>query len=618
MTFETLTTAGRRLAALALAGLILAAWPAAAEPEGTFRTASLVPGDLEDPEAVLPNVLGREDVERYRRIFDLQEDGKWREADRLIKELDDRLLMGHVLAQRYLHPTKYRSRYKELKAWLDAYHDHPQAKRLYKLALKRRPKNWKYPHRPSKGYLSGSGHAVERAKSAIPRPPGKARTKAQRREARAILRKLRHFARRGWTKAIKNLVKDKRTQRLLTTVEYDKARAQLAKGYFVDGRDEWALKWSVPAAKRSGTWVPEANWTAGLASWRLGRFDDAARYFEAAAEAPGLGAWMESAAAFWAARSHLVNRSPEKVNRWLTRAADHPRTFYGLLARRLLGLPMPFEWTSPPLDRDAVARLTKVPAAKRALALAQVEESHLAERELRTVVAGLDRESQTAALGLAVRSGMASLAMRLDGLLHTRGDGFDAAAYPLPTWEPAGGFRVDKAVIFALIRQESNFNPKAKSYRGARGLMQLMPATASFVAKDRRYRRSKRRELHEPETNLTLGQKFVEMLLAEPRVGGDLFHLAAAWNGGPGNLNKWLRHTRRHQDDPLLFIECIPLRETRIFIERVLTNLWIYRHRLGQPTPSLDAIAAGESPIYTALDQPTIVMAEVPSGEDRR
>src|SRR3546814_2699478 len=55
-------------------------------------------------------------------------------------------------------------------------------------------------------------------------------------------------------------------------------------------------------------------------------------------------------------------------------------------------------------------------------------------------------------------------------------------------------------------------------------------------------------------------------------------------------------------DDPLLFIESIPARETRVYVERVLTNLWIYRHRLGQPTPGLDAVAAGEWPRYTALD----------------
>ena len=104
------------------------------------------------------------------------------------------------------------------------------------------------------------------------------------------------------------------------------------------------------------------------------------------------------------------------------------------------------------------------------------------------------------------------------------------------------------------------------------------------------------------------------MLLANHKIDGNLFLLATAWNGGPGNLNKWRRETK-HLDDPLFFIESLPSRETRIFIERVLTNLWVYRHRLGQPTPSLEAIAAGEWPVYTALDKATTEVAQ--DGKDR-
>ncbi|HEY9163323.1 MAG TPA: lytic transglycosylase domain-containing protein, partial [Magnetovibrio sp.] len=97
-----------------------------------------------------------------------------------------------------------------------------------------------------------------------------------------------------------------------------------------------------------------------------------------------------------------------------------------------------------------------------------------------------------------------------------------------------------------------------------------------------------------------LGQRYISMLLGDDKIGGDLFLMAAAWNGGPGNLNKW----RRNIDDlgdPLFFIESLPSYETRAFIERVLTNFWIYRNRLGQPTPSLDAVASGVWPSYHAL-----------------
>ena len=220
-----------------------------------------------------------------------------------------------------------------------------------------------------------------------------------------------------------------------------------------------------------------------------------------------------------------------------------------------------------------------------------------------------DKNLAQGILAFASRTAMPALAVRLDKMMFPNGGGFDGAAYPIPPWQPKKGFRVDRALIYALIRQESGFNPRAKSWAGARGLMQLMPRTASFVARDRRLRWGKRRTLFKPEYNLELGQKYIEILLKEKQINGDLFMLAAAWNGGPGNLSKW-RRTTNHMNDPLFFIESIPSRETRIFIERVLTNLWIYRNRLGQPTPSMDAIAAGKWPVYTALGQGPIQVAK--------
>jgi len=106
----------------------------------------------------LPAILSAADVSRYRVIFRLQKEGERKTADKIIRSLEDRILMGHVLAQRYLHPKKYRSKYTELKDWIDKYADHPEASRVYRLALKRRPKNWKLPKEPSGIALGGSGH----------------------------------------------------------------------------------------------------------------------------------------------------------------------------------------------------------------------------------------------------------------------------------------------------------------------------------------------------------------------------------------------------------------------------------------------------------------------------
>jgi soluble lytic murein transglycosylase-like protein len=246
----------------------------------------------------------------------------------------------------------------------------------------------------------------------------------------------------------------------------------------------------------------------------------------------------------------------------------------------------------------------RIDTGRRAFALIQIGELRRAELELRPIVY---RDNPTLAEGivaLAERIGIPGLAVRVALYVKNPETGesvFPGALYPIPVWKPRGGFRIDPALVYAFMRQESGFNANARSRAGARGLMQLMPATARFIA-DPADRRDLMTRLYEPSLNLTLGQKYLIHLLNHETVQGDLFRLAAAYNGGPGNLAKWEKRSAQ-MDDPLLFIESIPARETREFIERVLCNLWIYRIRMGQDAPSLDALAAGERPLYTAFDK---------------
>lgn len=569
-----------------------------------YDTVSLAPRDVINS-VQFPKVLSDADAELYRQIFRIQEAGEWKQADRLIKKLEDKILLGQVLAQRYLHPTKYRSRYKELKAWMDEYNDHPDAPRLYKLALRRKPNNWRSPKSPAtirNAPLAGRSEAA-------PGVPSKRLSTNNRSKVRDAKRQIRRALRRGHTLAAKRILLAPQTKKLFSNAEYDEYSAKLGQAYFSAGRDEWALKWVGAAAARSGKYIPQAHWTAGLASWRLGEKKIAADHFAKAAQLSRDDDWFHAAAAFWAGRAYLVTQQPEKVNGFLREAAKNGRTFYGLLSRRVLGEDLGLSWRLPVLDQSLVEQLMDRPRGYRAMALLQVGEERRAERELRNLALGATQEIARGVLGLAARGNMASLAVRLDAKLFPNGGGFDGAAYPIPVWTPGEGFRVDRALIYALIRQESKFNPKAKSWAGARGLMQLMPRTASFVAQDRRLHRGQKTKLYQPEVNLNLGQKYIEMLLEDKKIAGDLFLLAAAWNGGPGNLNKWRKSTN-YMNDPLFFIESIPSRETRVFIERVLSNLWIYRDRLGQEKPSLDAIATGKWPLYTPLGQASQEVAE--------
>lgn len=361
------------------------------------------------------------------------------------------------------------------------------------------------------------------------------------------------------------------------------------------------------APSRSIARSADAAWAAGLAAWRAADYSSAARAFEDVASS-GRSDWFIAGGAFWAARAHLFDRQPEQVARWLSVAAEAPQTFYGLLARRILGLPMPFQWELSDADHAALAGVRGSADGQSALALIESGQYDRAERLLRTLAASGRPDLAHGAMIVAESGGMADLAFRLQRFLVSYGIEFHRAAYPIPRWRPEGGFSTDRALVYALMRQESNFNPAAVSRAGARGVMQLMPATARFVARSSGFPGGAA-HFKRPEVNIALGERYLEMLLADDSVGPDLFLLTAAWNGGPANVERWRRESQVY-DDPLLFIETIPFGETRAFIEHVLANLWIYRHRLGIASPSLDSLAAGQWPTWDVPYQSVVEIAE--------
>ena len=100
-----------------------------------------------------------------------------------------------------------------------------------------------------------------------------------------------------------------------------------------------------------------------------------------------------------------------------------------------------------------------------------------------------------------------------------------------------------------------------------------------------------------PEINLDVGQEYIEYLLKLKSVNNNLIYLTAAYNGGPGNLQKW-QNNINYLDDPLFFMESIPSRETRWFIEKILTKYWIYQNKNQKEMTSLKMLANGKDPLY--------------------
>ena len=578
---------------------VLAVVPAMATHDGDdeVHMASVPPGsDKIGHETNLPKVLSAADIERYREIFALQEDGDLHAAAHLVKELENTVLLGHVQAQKYLHPTAHRSSYMELKLWLDDYADHPQARRIYRLAMRRKPADYKAPHKPIQAMRATvtEEDKVESGDYLSPRQ----RTRSQRRSLINLLTHIRNHIRRGELSHARDHVDGPKLNRIADEVEIDIIRAEVAHAFFIRGKDKAALAMAEQSAGRSGGLAPLGYWTAGLAAYRQGDLETARRHFEGLALASRGADSLIAGGAYWAARLNLMNRRPERVSRHLKIAADFSRTFYGLLANRALGRDVVFAWEPPTLTERDVDVVLRIPEVVRTIALAEVGQTGFAEMEMRRLSPETSPALAKAMLALATRIGLPASQLRVaTALAASDGRRHDGGLYPVPLWVPDSGYIVDRAVLFALMRQESAFNERAKSHAGARGLMQLMPRTASFIANDSRIHKSRREFLYQPEFNIELGQQYVLHLLAAEGIANDLLLAVAAYNGGPGNLRKWLRRTEfRH--DPLLFKEALPARETRKFIDHVFTNLWIYRARLGQRAPSLDALAGGAWPAY--------------------
>jgi len=549
--------------------------------------------------------LTDKDKKQYQEILALQRVNDFKTADKKIKKLKNKILVGHVLAQRYLDSAQYISTYSELENWLTQYDDHPQARRVYDLMMRKKPSDvTEAVKRPSNkkilsGKLGTSNAQVYKYKSTI------SRTSAQYNQAKSLQRKISRLVKNYEPTKASALLTDSDASAFLDQAEYDQYRAIIASGYMYAGKDGEAKSYSKAAWNRSGQDAPLAGWVYGLSLWKEQNYGPAATAFESAATSKYASGWMRSAAAYWAARSYKKVNDKAQATRFLKAAADYKHTFYGIIAKRALDVSLDYNWQMPSFDKEAKAVIQETKSGKRALALLDLGMNLEAEKELLVYEGRLSRDDKKALIALASAYKLPALQMRL-GSLYKGADNalYDSALYPWSPWEPRGGYRVDKALVHAFVRQESRFRADAQNPSGATGLMQLMPTTASYIAGHDRYKTPEGREqLKQPVVNLSLGQDYIAHLLEQRAVKGDLLSLAIAYNAGPGNLARW-KSERQHIKDPLLFIETIPFAETRAFVERVLANYWIYKDKAGEQSPSLYAVSKGEWALYAGRVSP--------------
>lgn len=327
----------------------------------------------------------------------------------------------------------------------------------------------------------------------------------------------------------------------------------------------------------------EALWLAGWLQYEFlnnprGAYEDFYKLFDAVSTPVS-----KARAAYWAGRSAERNGNSDIASDWYTRAAEYPTVFYGQLAiaRRSPGasLSLPSTPSASGSIRSGEQQLLNV-----AHLLSQNGFTDMARVFLEQVAAGDADDSHLATVAdrLRTRGEMANAVRLAKAALRRNVVLLD---YGWPKRAVPQGAAIEPALTLAITRQESEFDPQARSSANAQGLMQLLPATASQTARKNGITLG---NLYQPDTNMLLGSAYLAELIGN--AGGSYVAAIAGYNAGPGNMQKWIAANGRPGqsiDQTLRWLESIPFGETRNYVQRVIENLQIYRARLQPNGPLL-------------------------------
>lgn len=381
--------------------------------------------------------------------------------------------------------------------------------------------------------------------------------------------------------------------------------------YAIQKGDVQSAYAAADAGLTQGADAAEAEFYAGWLA--LDRMNDPARaavHFARIAQI-GNSPITRSRALYWQGRAAEAGGDQIGAKLFYVSGAQYPTTFYGQLAAEKAGQTSLDIGTDPPITQADRARFSSREAV-RAIALLQ----QLGARDTyMTFVLSLDdmlptAEEEALLVDMVRGYGDTDPAMRVVRSAATRGMVLPERGYPFLQVPPVAG-GAETAFVHSISRQESNFDPTARSNVGARGMMQFMPSTAQIVARRLGMPYSADR-LIDAQYNMTLGSAYLGQMI--DTFGGSYVMASAAYNAGPGRPAAWANicgDPRSSGVDPLDFIECIPFSETRNYVMRTLETMMVYRARLndgitpatlsselkrGSPTAAIPVTAASDMP----------------------
>ncbi len=293
---------------------------------------------------------------------------------------------------------------------------------------------------------------------------------------------------------------------------------------------------------------------------------------------------------YWLGRAAKARGDTSAADGHFRRAARYATAYHGQLALAELGagtLPLSTSPRPSPADRARFDDRRYVQAIRHLLAANHRDRTGTFFRAL---ARALDDPAEIRLLSdLAESADLHQFALQVGIIAASRGLPVDDLAFrteAIPSDARIGA--VDKALVYAIARQESRFNQEAVSRAGARGLLQLMPATARETARTLGLRYSRAKLTADPAFNATLGASYLAQMME--RFGGSYIMTFAAYNAGGSRVDDWIERFGDPRDpkvDVVNWIESIPFTETRNYVQRVMENLQVYRARFGDAALSI-------------------------------
>jgi hypothetical protein len=302
------------------------------------------------------------------------------------------------------------------------------------------------------------------------------------RQSYSISRKIRKAINKRKAQFAENLLNNETNKKYLTKEEQSQLRAELAHAYFIFNHDERALRQSRLSLSLSDSPNSLALWAGGLASWRRNDLKSSKYFFNILAEKTIGPEGIIAGGGYWSARIAYNTGNAKKANYFLSKAASHERTFYGSLAMESLGYKYKPDFSLPKYDLNFIKKIKLFKGGLRALALLEVSEYHKSAREFRKIIPQFEISNYPKLISFASKNNMPGLTFRLAAILRNNHNKLLLGGlYPIPTWKTEISSFKEKALIYSIVRQESGFNPRAKSSSKALGIMQIMPSTSAFI-----------------------------------------------------------------------------------------------------------------------------------------